>query len=221
MTKKKQKNKRSGRIGGLLKLIIAVVTVCAMFVMLCDVSKSFEGKHIIRHLDLTLPETGRVCFFGPSGCGKTTLLRLILGLEKPDSGVITGRDHLRFACQFQENRLLPWYTIRENLSLTLPRDADPAALLKLVHLEDSIDLLPGELSGGMCRRVSLIRALASPGVLVLDEPLRELDEAMSMEMLELIRQYSENRLLLLVTHDRSQAEKLGCAFVQLTPAADN
>lgn len=186
-----------------------------MSIILRDVGKSFEGKPVFSHISRKLPETGRICLFGPSGCGKTTLLRIIMGLEKPDEGEIITESSPVFACQFQENRLLPWYTVRQNLSLTIPASEDPDRWLDKAMLAGTGDLYPDELSGGMKRRVSLVRALASPGILVLDEPLRELDHETIDEMIRLIDRCAEGRLLLLVTHDREQAVRLGCDFLEI------
>ena len=181
-----------------------------MCVTLENVSRVYEGRRVLDGVSLTLPRRGAVCFFGPSGCGKTTILRLICGLDKPDAGKVIIPPGTRFACHFQEDRLLPWYTARENLTLVMP-EKEANRLLAATRLEDAADRFPDELSGGMRRRLSLARALGYPSdVLVLDEPLRELDEATADAMLELIRQAARDRLLILVTHDRAQAEALGC-----------
>lgn len=183
-----------------------------MCITLEGVCRAFDGRPVLQNLCLTLPDKGAVCFFGPSGCGKTTLLRLICGLDRPDAGRVHIPKGTRFACHFQEDRLLPWYTAAENLRLV---GAEPAHWLNKVHLADAASLYPHELSGGMRRRLSLARALAHESdVLVLDEPVRELDDATAEAMLELIRQEQGNRLLLLVTHDRTQAEKLGCRILE-------
>lgn len=185
-----------------------------MCITLENVSRAFEGRQVLRNVSLTLPDRGAVCFFGPSGCGKTTLLRLICGLDKPDSGKVYVPQGMRFSCHFQEDRLLPWYTAEENLCLGAEH-ADVQAWLNKVLLPDAGRLYPDELSGGMRRRISLARALAHESdVLVLDEPVRELDEATAEKMLDLISQSVGDRLLILVTHDRTQAEKLGCRVVE-------
>ncbi|MBR3762947.1 MAG: ATP-binding cassette domain-containing protein [Clostridia bacterium] len=183
--------------------------------ILDKVSRSFDGRQVLQDVSLTLPERGAVCFFGPSGCGKTTLLRLICGLDKPDAGRVMTPEGTRFACHFQEDRLLPWYTAAENLRLAAP-GVDAQEWLSRVHLPDAAHLYPSELSGGMRRRVSLARALAYPAdVLVLDEPVRELDEATAEAMLNLIAHSVGDRLLILVTHDRKQAERLGCRIIPI------
>ena len=186
-----------------------------MSITLERVRKSFGDKPVLDGLTLTLPEDGAVCFFGPSGCGKTTLLRLICGLDKPDSGRISVPKGTRFSVHFQEDRLLPWQTVAENLALTMPAAA-VQGWLEAIGLPEAGAQYPDELSGGMRRRVSLARALGHDSdVLVLDEPLRELDAPTAERMLSLIRAHRGHRLLLLVTHDRAQAEALGCEVVDL------
>lgn len=185
-----------------------------MSITLENVSRSFEGRTVLKDVSLTLPEKGAVCFFGPSGCGKTTLLRLICGLDKPDTGKVIIPKGMRFSCHFQEDRLLPWYTAEDNIRLGA-EGTDVQAWLDKVLLHEAGSLYPDELSGGMRRRVSLARALARESdVLILDEPVRELDEATANAMLELIRRSVGDRLLILVTHDRSQAERLGCRVLE-------
>ena len=190
---------------------------------LYEVTKRYGAHTVLSHFTLELPETGGVCLFGPSGCGKTTALRILCGLEKPDAGSVKGMETLRIACQFQEDRLLPFYTVRRNLALILPdalplrsREAEAEAWLARVGLSDAGDKLPGELSGGMRRRASLARALMFGGdVLVMDEPLKELDDAMRRRMLELIAENLPGRTAVLVTHSREEAERLGLAIVRM------
>lgn len=193
---------------------------------LFDVTKRFDGRMVLSRFTLELPRTGGVCLFGPSGCGKTTALRILCGLERPDTGRVEDMAGLRIACQFQEDRLLPWYTVRRNLALASgaglshqEADARAAKWLSRVGLSDAMDKLPGELSGGMRRRASLARALMFGGdVLVLDEPLKELDDAMRRRMLALIAEQMPGRLTVLVTHSREEAERLGMQIVDM-PAA--
>lgn len=186
-----------------------------MSITLEHVRKSFGDKLVISDISLALPDSGAVCFFGPSGCGKTTLLRLICGLERPDGGRIDVARGTRFSVHFQEDRLLPWCTVAENLALVMPEER-VGGWLRAVGLPDVGRQYPDELSGGMRRRISLARALGHDSdVLVLDEPLRELDAATAERMLALVRDHVRGRLLLLVTHDRAQAEALGCEIVDI------
>lgn len=176
-----------------------------MSITLEHVKKSFGAHTVLHDVHFVLPDTGAVCFFGPSGCGKTTLLRLICGLDQPDAGVIRVSAGTRFACHFQEDRLLPWYTAEENISLALGGVEQARTWLARMQLSQAGGLYPDELSGGMRRRVSLARALGYPAeVLALDEPLRELDAPTCDAMLEWIKQSARGRLLILITHERVQ-----------------
>ena len=111
--------------------------------------------------------------------------------------------------------MLPWYTAEENLTLALGSVEEARAWLERLHLADAGALYPDELSGGMRRRVSLARALGyASDVLVLDEPLRELDEATCAQMMALIANHISSRLLILVTHDRRQADYFHCQMME-------
>ena len=125
---------------------------------------------------MTLSKGSRTCLWGPSGLGKTSLLRVIAGLDEPSKGEVRKPDIQRMAYQFQENRLLPWYTVAKNLELVLGRNANIPWWLHAVGLPEVGNMYPAELSGGMSRRISLLRALAYPSDLILlDEPLKEMD----------------------------------------------
>lgn len=141
-----------------------------------NLTVSFEGKMVLDHLTLTIPEEGVTWLAGPSGVGKTTLFRVLAGLRKPDAGevVVTKRPVLLF----QEDRLFPRCTARRQIEAVLPRDRRGEAphWLELVELTEAADKLPGELSGGMARRLSLARCLAVEGdVYLLDEPFAGVD----------------------------------------------
>lgn len=165
-------------------------------------------KHILRDFSLTIPDGGRVCLMGASGEGKTTILRLLLGLERPRCGVVSVPEGTRFSAVFQEDRLLPWKTALENAALFSDRET-AAAMLTALGLGDSLHQYPDALSGGMKRRVALTRALCHPfDVLVLDEPLTGLDGETKTRCLAAIDGAVEGRTLLLATHDQSEAEKL-------------
>ncbi|MDY3280165.1 MAG: ATP-binding cassette domain-containing protein, partial [Eubacteriales bacterium] len=117
----------------------------------------YPGKEVIRGLSLTLPEKGAVALMAPSGFGKTTLLRTLAGLTPLLSGRMTGLDGLQVAFLFQEDRLLPWATARQNVALA--GDGETADYW-LAQMEISQpDAWPREMSGGMQRRVALARAL--------------------------------------------------------------
>ena len=167
------------------------------------VSKSYQGRTVLRDFSLELPDRGFCCILGPSGAGKTTLLRLMAGLEQPDSGTVTVSAPVSMV--FQEDRLLAHDTVLENAALA----ADPQRAKKLLvrlGLAEWLFRWPAALSGGMRRRVAIARALAAPaGVYLMDEPLKGLDRDTKQAVLSLIREETRNGLLVLVTHDPEEA----------------
>ena len=167
------------------------------------VSKSYQGRTVLRDFSLELPDRGFCCILGPSGAGKTTLLRLMAGLEQPDSGTVTVSAPVSMV--FQEDRLLAHDTVLENAALA----ADPQRakeLLVRLGLEEWLFRRPAALSGGMRRRVAIARALAAPaGVYLMDDPLKGLDRDTKQAVLALIREETRNGLLVLVTHDPEEA----------------
>ena len=184
-----------------------------------DLTKKYGDKTVIDHLTYEFPASGAVALMGPSGCGKTTLLRLIAGLEKANGGTVE-KEGLRLSYAFQEPRLVPTLTCRENVTLVLPKERDPAVadeLLAAFELQEAACLFPSALSGGMRQRVSLARALAYGGdALLLDEPFSALDEDLKARVAAVIREHSRNALLLMVTHDEGDAALLGATVLHCT-----
>ena len=181
-------------------------------------SLSFGEKTVLRDCSLSLPAGARLALMGPSGCGKTTLLRVALGLQRPDVGTVENR-FARPAAVFQEPRLLPWRSALENVALVLaggPQAKEEAqSWLERLELGEAADLSPAALSGGMQQRVSLARALAvAPDLLVLDEPFRGLDEALCTRVSACITEALPKAAILLATHSEAEAEALGCRILR-------
>ena len=183
-----------------------------MPLMIRHVSKSFGEKVVLRDFSLEVAEGERVCLLGPSGGGKTTLLHLIAGLIEPDSGEIA-RPEGKISIVFQEYRLLPWLTAEENITETTgcPK-ALARELLTAMELGEEADGYPEDFSGGMKQRVSIARALArDSSLLLLDEPFKGLDEGLRERVIREVDRYAAGRTVLLVTHDRAEADLLNCA----------
>lgn len=185
---------------------------------ICDVSLSFGEKHVLDRCGFRLEKGERLALMGPSGCGKTTLLRIALGLQKPDSGSVA-RHAQRTAAVFQEPRLLPWRTAAENVNLVLSDRADTMpeahAWLARLELSEAKEMFPTELSGGMQQRLSIARALAvKPELLVLDEAFKAMDEALYQRVLRLVSESAGDAALLLATHSEEEARALGCRVLR-------
>ena len=152
--------------------------------------KSFGGRTVLRDLTFTAGP-GITAVMAPSGTGKTTLLRILLGLERPDSGTVEGLAGKRLTAVFQEDRLLEHLSAEGNLRFVLGRVYDPAAaraLLDRLGLPDTGAQPVREFSGGMKRRLALARALLAPfDALALDEPFTGVDPARIRRLMEALR----------------------------------
>ena len=151
---------------------------------------SYGEKRVLEDLSLTLPDRGITVLSGPSGCGKTTLLRCLAGLERPRSGRVQAPPPRETVLLFQEDRLFPWRTVEQHLTDVLPqaRWAEVPRWLDLAGLTGEEGSLPASLSGGMRRRLALVRALALGGRLyLLDEPFTGVDPARVRRLMEALR----------------------------------
>ena len=179
-----------------------------------NISKSFGSLRVLDDFSLNL-EKGKVhCLFGASGCGKTTLLNIIAGIEKPDSGKVMYDEDIRISYIFQEDRLLPWLSAEENILFVMEKEDKQIAdkYLDIVGLSGFSHYLPSELSGGMKQRVSIARALCChPDILIMDEPFKGLDQQLKMQMMDHIKDYMKTKKVtaLFVTHELWEAEYMG------------
>ncbi len=188
-------------------------------------NKLYDDKEILKDLTLHMEDISTLAITGPSGGGKSTLLRVLAGLQSPQSGTVSLDGHeIRFepdalhewrksiGVVFQAYNLFPHFTAVENIVLPMitvhkvPRaDAYERAhaLLERFHLMEHKDKRPGQLSGGQQQRIAIARAIAvSSGLLLLDEPTSALDPFMTREVLDMLRELAdENRTLIIVTHE--------------------
>ena len=217
-------------------------------VTLENLSKQFGEFTAVSHVTLTAPDGQITALLGPSGCGKTTILKTIAGLLEPSAGdvLFNGRSVLNIPAEkrnavmvFQNHLLFPYLSVGENVGFGLKmRGVDAATIqqkveehLAMVQLPSLANRRPNELSGGQQQRVALARALiVEPTVLLLDEPLSNLDAHLREEMRQLIRtlQQSLNMTTIVVTHDQEEAvllaDQIGLMFdgklAQLGPPSD-
>lgn len=181
-------------------------------IRIMHLEKSYGGKPVLRDFSATLLPGKMTALMAPSGGGKTTLLRILMGLEQPDGGSIEGLRGLRLSVVFQENRLCMELDPVANIRLVNPALSreEVSQALKAVGLGDSISKRVSELSGGMCRRVAILRALMAQGdLLLLDEPFQGLDQKTKRLVMEDTRRRCEGRTVLFVTHDSSELEFMG------------
>ncbi len=183
-----------------------------------------KNELVLSHFDLELKDGELVALMGPSGCGKSTLLQLIAGFLSPASGEIE-KSARKISYAFQEPRLFPWLTVKENLEAVATEQSPAIAeVLETVQLRGCERLYPEELSGGMKSRVSLARALMFSGDLfLLDEPFAALDAELRAELSRMLREYlkSSHRSAILVTHQEEDAKLFADRIVRLDDPTQN
>lgn len=180
---------------------------------LVDVYKRFGAQMVLRGVNWQIGAGEQWLLSGASGIGKTTLLRIVTGLEKPDSGAVLCEEDIRFAMVFQEDRLLEARSALENVLLVCQGRQDAprarALLAELLPEGTPEDRAVAQLSGGMRRRVALARALAAQSdVLVLDEPFTGLDEQTRARAASCIERHRDGRALLLAAHGFAPAPEM-------------
>lgn len=176
-------------------------------IKITDIKKAFDSAQVLVGVSHVFPDAVTTAISGPSGKGKTTLINIILGLMKPDSGTVEIPSGSRVACVFQEDRLIEHMTAVQNLQLTSPKDADVCSALRALGLDPENTEKVAKYSGGMRRRVAIARAvLAKPDILILDEPFKGLDEDMRKKAAEFILENCPDACRILVTHDPDELE---------------
>ena len=177
------------------------------------ICKSFEGRSVLEDVSFDFPEAAVTALRGPSGCGKTTLVNIILGLIEPDAGDVLMPASARTAAVFQEDRLIEHFSAARNVRLTAPAsvtDKQIRSALSELGLAQEGEKRVSEFSGGMRRRVAVIRAaLFQPQFLLLDEPFKGLDEEMRARTAAFLRRNCAQATTILVTHDETEAALMG------------
>lgn len=180
-----------------------------------NLNKAYGNEEIFKNFNLDLYDDKVNCIIGKSGCGKSTFLNIIAGLMEIQSGEIQGVSPKDISYIFQEDRLIEWLTVRENLELALKKYYDSSImedkitqLLNLVGIYDIKDKYPNFLSGGMKQRVNIARAFGKPSkVILMDEPFKSLDYKLKYTIIDEFRALlnKEKRMVILVTHDLDEA----------------
>lgn len=189
-----------------------------------NVQKSYEVAErrlpVLQGINLQLPENTITVILGRSGCGKTTLLRMVGGLEEPDTGSIIFHTEHKTAFVFQESRLMPWLNVWDNVRFGLERNADDKdfvqEIINKVGLNGFEKAYPSQLSGGMMQRVAIARALVyKPSFIMMDEPFAALDYFTRTQMQRELKQLQEENgaSILFVTHSIDEALLLGDKIV--------
>ena len=156
-----------------------------------DITVRYGEKLVLDRFSLEIPPEGLTALSGPSGCGKTTLLRVLAGLERPEGGAVSGVDPARTAILFQEDRLLPWRRVGQQITDVLPRSrrGELERWLAFAELSGEENAYPAALSGGMARRLALARCAALGGsLLLLDEPFAGVDPKRAARILGRLRE---------------------------------
>lgn len=172
-----------------------------------NINKSYEGKPVLNNVNLELEKGHSYCIMGASGRGKTTLLHILLGLVKPDSGTLEGFSHKK-AAVFQEDRLCEEFSAFINVWMVTNKVEKQTVRKELERLlpKESIDAPVSTLSGGMKRRTAIVRALMADGdIIFMDEPFSGLDEKTKKNVMDYIKEKTENKTLIMSTHNKADA----------------
>ena len=190
----------------------------AMAVCVIDLKMSFGANIVMNDTNMVFAEGKRTVLMGESGCGKTTLLRILMGVETPDSGEIRGVPEYVSAV-FQENRLFEEFSAVSNIAFAAEKGIKKEAIiehLEEVGLRESAYQRVSEMSGGMKRRVAIVRAvLAKKGLLLLDEPLKGLDDLNRERVAAYIRRHSEGITSIIVTHDADDVRLMDADLIRM------
>lgn len=188
-----------------------------MSIVISNVTKTYGDKTVLKDFSMEVQNGESVVLMGTSGSGKTTLLRILMGLEPVDSGTVDMGGG-KIGAVFQENRLCESFTVRGNMEMVLSGKYDRKlaektmrTCLEKVGLEDWENEAVSKLSGGMKRRVAIVRAIVyaqmmGADTIIMDEPFKGLDEDTKLQVMDFVRESTGNRTFLLVTHDASEAD---------------
>jgi NitT/TauT family transport system ATP-binding protein len=183
-----------------------------------NLTQSYGSLLLYENFSMDLKQNAITALIGPSGCGKTTLAQILSGLLPVESGDLKAFESLAISYVFQEPRLLPWLSVRENLAMIHDEPAAIDEILAAVSLTEKANALPQTLSGGQQQRVALARGFLYPSdLLILDEPFSNLDPQLKSQMIQLFEQLwiRNQKTVLLITHDHKTALQVADELYQL------
>ena len=183
-----------------------------------NINKAFGEEKVLTDFNAVFMKGKPTCIMGASGRGKTTLLRIMMNLLPVDSGRVEGLENSPISAVFQDDRLLPEFNAVRNVKFAAPGVDVKKIIRHLNHLglEESIQKPVLQLSGGMRRRVALVRAVLAPGdVIFLDEPLKGLDEANKVLAAEYLLSNTKGKTLIMVTHTLDEVKLMQGTLMQI------
>lgn len=184
-----------------------------------NICKSFGNNRVLDNFSYIFPGGRTTVVMGPSGCGKSTLLSILMKTLDPDSGDVLPQEKFRRSAVFQENRLCENLTAIANIRLVTGKKLDIKDIEKALSSVGLVDVgtkLVKELSGGMKRRVALLRALLTDyDVLFLDEPFKGLDSDTKSVVMEYVKKATTGKTVIMVTHDRDECDHLADNVIML------
>jgi len=196
-------------------------------ITLKNIKKTFANHTVIQDFSLEIKDGETLCLAGASGLGKTTILEIIAGLLPPTSGTCTNT-HKQIGYVFQDNCLLPWKNLEENITFALTGTKIPKKehttiaqkWLKKLQLQNDAKKYPHQISGGMKRRLNIARSLAiTPKLLLLDEPFAFLDQTSCQIIQQLLKELSQTGItIILISHVIKYANDLNAKIIQLKTA---
>lgn len=190
-----------------------------MNINLNHISKRYEQNQVLKDFNATFWEDGINCLMGASGIGKTTVVNILMGMTKPDTGEIQGMRGKKIAVVFQEDRLIEHWDSIKNVRLVCDKSMTDERIeqeLQKVGLEEDQNKPVQNLSGGMRRRVAIVRAmLAKSDLIIMDEPFKGLDAVLKENVMDYVKQKTQGKTVIIVTHDKEEVHYLGARLITI------
>ena len=182
-------------------------------IILENISISYQDRPIIKNLSLQIPFGQTTAILGSSGAGKTSLIHSLMGLT-PFEGKISGLKGKKLSAVFQEDRLIEDLGLLKNISIVSPAlEGEIKSHIHEIGLSGEASKKAGKLSGGMKRRVAILRAmLAASDIIIMDEPFKGLDKEMKERVIQFLKKSCEGKTVICITHEEKEAEALGAVI---------